>query len=275
MRTITSLASENTETLGLSFDFDDSIMTSKVYSSTLVSLLKQSIRKDRLGIHTVTPEVMHESLKGGVSRISERLVTLEVTDDNNISGPLMATQLGSPMDERRKTDWVSDENNIPSRPLSFPQELLETRLSAQESASLSRCIGRPQTSHGHGTLIEYNPRAATRKRSSSSPPDLSGSPLEGRPRSLWYHPHKERTGLPWPISEEEDTEGQTIIMTFTQIGCLVDQYTEAVYVAKTRATLERTSDDSRTAMIAFRHHLIVEMINEIVMPRCWRYDDFT
>jgi hypothetical protein len=46
-RTITSLATENMETVDMTFDFDELIVTSKVYRSTLVSFMKQKIRGDK------------------------------------------------------------------------------------------------------------------------------------------------------------------------------------------------------------------------------------
>src|SRR2546423_6627427 len=45
-RTVTSIATDNLETLDMKFDFDELIVTSKVYRSTLASFLRQKILKD-------------------------------------------------------------------------------------------------------------------------------------------------------------------------------------------------------------------------------------
>lgn len=53
-RTVTSLATENLETVDMTFNFDELIVTSKVYRSTLASFLKQKIRGDKKSTHHIT-----------------------------------------------------------------------------------------------------------------------------------------------------------------------------------------------------------------------------
>lgn len=56
-KTITSIETENMETLDMTFDFDELIVTSKVYRSTLASFIKQKIKGDKKGKSILSQEV--------------------------------------------------------------------------------------------------------------------------------------------------------------------------------------------------------------------------
>jgi hypothetical protein len=68
-RTVTSLATENLETVDMTFDFDELIVTSKVYRSTLASFLKQKIRGDKKSArHTATGTTSNFPTQGDYSQ---------------------------------------------------------------------------------------------------------------------------------------------------------------------------------------------------------------
>jgi hypothetical protein len=87
-RTVTSLATENLETVDMTFDFDELIVTSKVYRSTLASFLKQKIRGDKKsGRHTATGTTPNFPTKGDYSQGEMVSVTPAQTPLKGASSP--------------------------------------------------------------------------------------------------------------------------------------------------------------------------------------------
>lgn len=74
-RTVTSLATENLETVDMTFDFDELIVTSKVYRTALASFLKQKIRGDKKSArHIATGTTPNLSTQGEYSQAKIVLV---------------------------------------------------------------------------------------------------------------------------------------------------------------------------------------------------------
>lgn len=181
-RTVTSIATDNLETLDVKFDFDELIVTSKVYRSTLASFLRQKILKDNSG-------------KAKPTRTTSNNVARDNDENDKILHPATHLSTGDPSMHTESDDLKRDATSVDMKSGNQPDSVLEVegRLGESMQRMFFDNKGNIDSARASldGLLLSENKRGneLSRRRTSVDKPDwplVNADSVDSKPETATF-----------------------------------------------------------------------------------------